>query len=168
MVKDAEVPVAYKQNLDKAGKLLIDEGYSIAIAESVTAGNIQAAFSLAENTTRFFQGGITLYNIGQKCRHLNIDPIHAEHCNCVSQKVSDEMAANICDLFCTGYGIAIIGYASPVPEKNFERLFAYVSIARNKKVVLSKKIFAENTSPREVQMFYTERVIEMLLEVLER
>ena len=57
------------------------------MAESVTAGNIQAVFSLAADAMRFFQGGITTYNLGQKTKHLGIDPIHMAACNCVSENI---------------------------------------------------------------------------------
>src|SRR5690348_6264721 len=104
--------------INKAGRLLQKEGATVAVAESVTSGNLQAIFSLAKNATLFFQGGMTAYNIGQKCRHLMVEPTHAIECNCVSQKVSEQMAAEICHLFTSDYGIGITGYASPVPEKN--------------------------------------------------
>jgi nicotinamide-nucleotide amidase len=67
----------FHQIVDKAGQLLMKKKNTIAVAESVTSGNIQAVLSLAKDATAFFQGGITVYNIGQKCRHLLVpDFIH--------------------------------------------------------------------------------------------
>ena len=73
----ANVEHELKEFADKAGRLLIKKKNTIAVAESVTAGNLQAVFSLAKDATAFFQGGITAYNIGQKCRHLLVEPTHA-------------------------------------------------------------------------------------------
>ena len=78
---------------------MVSHKHTLAVAESVTSGHLQAAFSLANDASAFFQGGITTYNLGQKTRHLQINPIHAATCNCVSQTVSDEMARHATTLF---------------------------------------------------------------------
>ena len=152
--------------VDEAGELLIKYKATVAVGESVTSGNMQTLFSLAANATSFFQGGITAYNIGQKCRHLLIEPTHAIECNCVSKKISDQMASEVCNLFSADYGIGITGYASPVPEENIEKLFAFISIAKNKKIIASKRINAPQGKPYDVQLFYTEKAIGMLIGVL--
>ena len=156
------------KNVNKLGKLLQKYEATIAVAESVTSGNLQVAFSLATNATLFFQGGITTYNIGQKCRHLLIEPIHAVACNCVSQKVSEQMASEVCNLFKSEYGVGITGYASPVPEQNVKQLYAWVAIAKNCKIVKSIKIVAAGKSPVEVQMYFTNRTIEILTQFLDK
>src|SRR4051812_38795900 len=95
---------------------LLAKQETISVAESVTSGLLQAAFSSAEKAMQIFQGGITTYNLGQKYRHLLVDPIHASACNCVSERVAQEMALHVCELFSSNWGIGITGYASPVPE----------------------------------------------------
>jgi nicotinamide-nucleotide amidase len=49
-----------KQALDALALALIKAKESIAVAESVTAGHLQAALSGATKAMQFFQGGITL------------------------------------------------------------------------------------------------------------
>ncbi len=90
--------------------ILITEQQTLSVAESVTAGHLQAAFSSAVEASKFFQGGITAYNAGQKCRHLNIEPIHALDNDCVTEQVACEMASQVNKLFISDYGIAITGY----------------------------------------------------------
>lgn len=58
--------------LNKIKDFLIEGKQTLAVAESVTSGHLQAAFSAATLASKFFQGGITAYNIGQKSRHLFI------------------------------------------------------------------------------------------------
>ena len=108
---------------------LVAKAETIAVAESVTAGLLQFAFSAAENAKDYFQGGITTYNLGQKSRQLHVEPIHAESCDCVSEKVSEQMALHVAARFQSHWGVAITGYASPVPESGGE-LFAHFSISR--------------------------------------
>ena len=85
--------------IDTIRDRLTKKGQSIAVAESVTAGHLQVALASAENASKFFQGGMTTYNLGQKVKHLSIEPIHAQSCNCVSAQVAEQMALQIATLF---------------------------------------------------------------------
>lgn len=155
-----------QEMLDRTGKLLIEKKLTLAVAESVTSGQLQAAFSLAENARKFFQGGITVYNLGQKTRHLQVEPVHALACNCVSEKIAAEMAQHVTQLFLSDWGIAVTGYASPVPEKGIDRLFACYAIYLKNEEVARETIYAETGSPEEVQLFYTREIIAHYLRLL--
>ena len=145
--------------INKIKEYMLLNKQTVAVAESVTSGNLQAALSLAADASKFFQGGITTYNIGQKCRHLHIEPTHALSCNCVSQKIADDMAINACKLFLSDWGIGITGYAAPVPECSIEKVFAYYSFAFRNENAGSKKIETDKTDGLEVQQYYTMQVL---------
>ncbi len=139
---------------------------TIAVAESVTAGHLQAALSIATDASIFFQGGITTYNIGQKCRHLHIEPTHALECDSVSALVADSMAKNVCGLFLSDYGIGVTGYASLVPEKGISNLFAYLSIANKDSVILGKQITVDEPDSYHAQIHYTNIILDELSAIL--
>jgi PncC family amidohydrolase len=122
-------------------------------------GHLQAAFSSATEASKFFQGGFTAYNAGQKTRHLNIEPIAALADDCVTERVACEMALQVNKLFISDYGIAITGYATKMPEKGLNDLFAFFAIAYKKEILLTKKI---NTHKERVdaQIDYTTQVIK--------
>lgn len=145
--------------IDRIRTYITSRKEHLAVAESVTSGLLQAAFSTAQDASLFFEGGITAYNIDQKTRHLHINRSYAEGCNCVSERTSDEMALGICSLFKSEWGVAITGYASPVKESNFE-LFAYFSIAHNKKILVSKKVSLRNQETTEAQLEYVSVVLD--------
>ncbi|HEY9048915.1 MAG TPA: CinA family protein [Ohtaekwangia sp.] len=132
---------------------------TLAVAESVTSGHIQAALSRAENALRFFQGGITAYNLGQKYRHLQVEPIHAIANNAVSERIAMEMADHVCTLFKSDWGIGITGYAAPAPEFLVEEPYAFYSFSFRGKNLEVRKISAPQKSPWEIQQFYTEEII---------
>lgn len=138
---------------------------SIAVAESVTAGHLQAAFSVGMEASKYFQGGITTYNIGQKARHLHIDPILGNKVNCVAEKIAQKMAVEASKLFSSDYGIGITGYASIVPESK-EGLFAYFSISYKEEVVLTERITSSGAKPYDVQVDYTNQVIGKFYEYM--
>jgi PncC family amidohydrolase len=145
---------------------LIRRGQTIAVAESLTSGHLQVALASAANASKFFQGGITAYNLGQKARHLKIEPIHAENCNCVSEKVASQMALNVVDLFSTDWSIGITGYATPVPECSVEIPFAYYALCFRDKVLRINKIECNDKDPMQVQISFVNAVLIDLLEVI--
>ncbi len=152
--------------IDDIKNFLIDRRQTIAVAESLTSGHLQVALGSAENASKFFQGGITAYNLGQKARHLKIEPIHAESCNCVSEKVASEMAINAISLFSTDWSIGITGYAAPVPECSVEIPFAYYAICFREKLLRINKIESDNDNPMQVQIIFVDAVLQDLLDLI--
>ena len=140
---------------------------TVAVAESVTAGLLQLTIAQVEEASGFYQGGISVYNLGQKYRHLQVEPIHAQAVNCVSEKVSDEMALNVCRLFSSDWGIAVTGYATPVPESGNET-FAFYAIAYQQKIVTRKKISLAFTDAFDLQRRYVKAIIDDFLQQLEQ
>jgi nicotinamide-nucleotide amidase len=139
---------------------------SISVAESVTAGLLQLALASAPDASTFFQGGITAYNVGQKSRHLLVEPIEAISCNCVSMKIARQMALSVCDMFKSDWGIAVTGYASPVPESG-QKLFAFYAIAYHGKVKISRRIdVKKKAEPIAVQCLYTDKILRELSGIL--
>lgn len=145
------------------GQQMKDKGLSVAVAESVTSGLLQCAFSNIPDASGFFQGGITTYNIGQKCRHLLVEPLHAIACDSVSEKVAQDLAMNVCTLFTSNYGIGIVGYAARVPEKGVRSLYSFFAIAFDGKIVQTGKIETDAEEGFPAQQYYTETVLRKFL-----
>lgn len=145
--------------LERISKYLIKEGETIAIAESVTAGLIMSNFSSAPNATLFFQGGVTTYNLGQKTKQLNVEPIQAESTNCVSEQTAQEMACGVSHLFCCKWGISITGYAAPVAAWKIKSCFAIYSFAYNQASVLTNRIDTKLKRQESIKKHFAEVVI---------
>ena len=150
----------YKETaIEKIKTILIEKNLSLSVAESVTSGHLQAAFSTAKDASKFFQGGITAYNAGQKCRHLNIEPIAALENNSVSDKIAKDMATYVNKLFVSDFGIAITGYAARLPEQSINDLFAFFAIAQKQKILLCEKITTKKDEGVEAQIDFTNQVV---------
>ena len=152
------VPKAF---IDELKDRLVTKQQTLAVAESVTAGVLQAVCSAATEATMFLQGGITVYNLGQKTLHLGVDPIQAEKCNCVSEHTAAQMAKGVCSLFKSDWGISITGYASPVPESG-NKMFAYCAIAFRGEVLLDTKIVPTEKDFFAVQLEYAKKAVELI------
>ncbi len=154
-----------KKILTQISKILVREEETIAVAESVTTGILQMAIGTTENASAFFQGGITTYNLGQKYRHIKVDPIHAEKTNSVSQRVANEMAANVCELFLSDWGIGITGYATAVTESDF-KTFAYFSIVHKGKIRSYGRLIPDSKDTMEIQVYYVNKILQKLNSLL--
>jgi len=154
------------KDIEAVKELLIASKATIAVAESVTSGQLQAAFSQAENARQFFQGGITAYNVGQKCRLLRVEPVHALDCNGVSEQVAEEMARHVADVFCSQFGVGVTGYATPVPEKGVLKPFAFYSVYGPQGILRTVRLDAPPAEALDVQLFYVERIVTALRTIL--
>lgn len=146
--------------------ILLDREERVAVAESVTAGDIQSAFSYCENALQIFEGGLTVYNVQQKVNQLHVDAAYAHACEGVSEKTAAEMAVAVSKLFHSDWGISITGYASPVPEMNILEVFAWTALSHRGTIILVQKIIPDPGSATVVRKFYTDKVFEVFLHVL--
>lgn len=165
---NSELMIYSEEIINMVKDILVNNEETIAVAESVTSGHLQAAFSVGNEASKFFQGGITVYNIGQKARHLNIDPILCLKVNCVAEKIANDMAVEVSKLFASGYGVGITGYASIVPECEKEGIFAYFSLSYKQKPVITEKIMSSADNPHEVQVDFSNQVIEKVYQYLQQ
>lgn len=155
-----------KELINGIKDFLVARKLTLSVAESVTSGHLQAAFSSATDASKFFQGGITVYNLGQKCRHLNIEPVRAEEEDSVSERIASDMARNVNKLFISDFGIAVTGYATIVPENGIKQLFAYFTIALKDEIVISKKITSDKSDSIEAQLDYTTQIVKAMHQLL--
>lgn len=154
--------------INSIGQRLIERKQTLSVAESVTSGYLQAAFSAADNATVFFQGGITTYNYDQKFKHLQVDPIYALQRNGVSQQIADTMARQVCKLFVCDWGIGITGYAAPIPQDNITDLYAFFAVAHKDNIVHTATLSAPLKDSIQVQLYYANEVLKALDEVLNK
>ena len=103
---------------------------SLAVAESLTCGHLQARIGSESGASCFFAGGVTAYTLEQKVTLLAVDRAVAEAVDCVSDQVARQMAFGVCKLFGTDLGAATTGYAEADPAKGVASPFACWALAR--------------------------------------
>jgi len=74
------------------------------------------------------------------------------------------MAIEIAKLFTSSFGIGITGYASIMPGQ--DQLYAFVSIAHQGKIVFAKRLTSAMEKPYDVQVDYTNQVLQLFYEYL--
>ena len=112
--------------------LLRQPRLTLAVAESVTCGRLQARIGAISGASDFFLGGLTAYTIAQKVRHLGVDRTHADEVNAVSPAVAEQMARGACAFFGSDLALATTGYAEPAPERGVMQPLAYWALAHRR------------------------------------
>ena len=102
---------------------------TLAAAESLTCGRVQARVGEVSGASEFFLGGITAYSLEEKVRHLGVERAAARRVNCVSAGVAGQMARGACRMFGSDLGVATTGYAEPSPADGVVDPFAWWAIA---------------------------------------
>src|SRR5690606_29379780 len=149
------------KEIDLIARVLQERKETLAIAESVTAGYLQTAISQANDASCFFQGGITAYNLGQKAKHLGIDPIHAETCNCVSIQTARQMALGAAALFSSQWGIGITGYATAVESIAIKRPFAFYAIAYGSEILVADSVTSPKPEGKNSQEYFARETLKL-------
>jgi nicotinamide-nucleotide amidase len=144
---------------------------TLAVAESVTCGRIQARIGSISGASEFFLGGITTYTLDEKVRHLGVTRAAAKKVNCVSATVAAEMAAGVCALFCSDVGAAITGYAEAAPKQKVLEPFAHWAIAMRRggrtRLVARGIIGCRGCSRTDTQRHFANTVVAELIAFLE-
>jgi nicotinamide-nucleotide amidase len=106
---------------------------SVAAAESLTCGHVQAAIAAVSGASSYFRGGVTAYTLDAKVQHLGVNRAAGRKVDCVSAEVAEQMARGVCDLFDSDLGVATTGYAEPLPAQRIEAPFAWWALAHRRR-----------------------------------
>ena len=109
--------------------MLQEPKLTLAVAESMSCGWLQARVGGISGASSFFLGGITAYTLDQKVRHLQVDRVAARRVKCVSAAVAEQMARGACALFKSDVGLATTGYAESSPDDGVADPFAWWALA---------------------------------------
>jgi len=148
-----------KNLLEYISQSLISADETISVAESVTSGCLQLAFSQMPNASLFFKGGMTAYTLPQKVKLLHVDREEAEECDCVSENIAQTMALNVAKIFDSDWSIATTGYSTPIRNSAY-KIFAFFSFAYKGEIILTKKLeLHPKTQALNAQLYYTEFIL---------
>ena len=151
---------------------------TLAVAESLTCGRVQARIGAISGASEFFLGGITAYSLDQKVKHLGVDRAVAAPVNSVSAAVAEQMARGVCTLFGSELGLATTGYAEPFDAAQGDgsaaagknQPFAFWALAHElgggRRTVRSGRVECPGATRVQVQEKVAEAVVAELLKYL--
>jgi len=140
--------------------------FTLAVAESVTCGHVQARIGAVPGASEYFLGGLTAYSLAAKVRHLGVNRAHARRVNCVSQRVAVEMARGACALFGADLAVATTGYAQPDKGAGVPVPMAWWALCHRRRGGRMQVISALLTVPGARRVVVQERVATEVLRQL--
>lgn len=152
--------------------LLMAARLTLAAAESLTCGRVQARIGEISGASHFFLGGITAYALEQKVKLLGVDRAEAERTQCVSAAVAEQMAVGAGRLFGADLAVATTGYAEPSAQDGVTKPFAWWALAHRTGtgaapiVHRSGRIECPGASRVEVQIRVADVVLQELISYL--
>lgn len=96
-----------------AGRLLNQQGMTIATAESCTGGRLAAALNAQSGSSAYYMGSVVAYDNSVKTNILGISPETLNSEGAVSESTVRQMAEGVRALLHTDYAIATSGIAGP-------------------------------------------------------
>lgn len=157
--------------------MLREPRLTLAVAESLTCGRVQARVGAVSGASEYFLGGVTAYSLDQKVKLLGVDRAAAGKVNSVSAMVAEQMALGAGKLFGADIAAATTGYAEPFDsaqggpnaEWKVAQPFAWWAVARRdgaKWVVRSGRVEFSGAARVEVQKRVAEATMAALISLL--
>ncbi len=95
------------------GKLLVERGQTLAVAESCTAGRISAEIAAIPGASRYLVGGAIVYSNAEKIRQCGVDARVIAEEGAVSEQVARALADGIRERASADWGLSVTGIAGP-------------------------------------------------------
>ncbi len=113
------------------GKLLLDKGETLAIAESCTGGSLGSMLTSTPGSSQYFHGGVIAYENQVKITLLDVNQEDLIAEGAVSHTVAKQMASGVVKKLGTNWGISITGIAGPGGGTDTKPVgLVYIGIAR--------------------------------------
>ncbi|MEH6658275.1 competence/damage-inducible protein A [Leeuwenhoekiella marinoflava] len=95
------------------GRLFVQKGKTLAVAESCTGGQIASAITAISGASAYFKGGMVTYATHSKVELLKIEQSVIDEYSVVSAPVAEAMASAVKNWYKSDYAISTTGNAGP-------------------------------------------------------
>ena len=112
------------------GRLLVESGSSLAVAESCTAGMVGAQITRVPGSSGYFLGGVQCYSNAAKIKFCGVPEELLRKHGAVSAEVAEALANGVRTAFQSAIGLSVTGIAGPeggTPEKPVGMIYVGIS-----------------------------------------
>lgn len=127
------------------GKMLVEKGHTLAVAESCTGGYISHLITSVPGSSRWYKGGITAYSNEIKQNLLGVYEDSLNNYGAVSELVVSEMAEGVRKKLNADFTVATSGIAGPTGGTEEKPVgTVWIAVAGPAKTVAEKFVFGDN------------------------
>jgi len=147
----------------KLGKILIERGLQVSVAESCTGGLLSSRLTDVSGSSAYTQANFVTYSNEAKHLILGVSEETLEKYGAVSEECARKMAEGLvcktgCDL-----AICITGFAGPTGDKIG---LAYISVAYKGEVIVQKFLLNPEYDRKKMKFMFTEKALELALDII--
>ncbi|SNT39250.1 nicotinamide-nucleotide amidase/nicotinamide-nucleotide amidase [Streptosporangium subroseum] len=146
--------------------LLVREGETVSVAESLTAGLIGAALTAPSGASAAFVGGVISYATELKHRLLEVPAGLLEREGAVHPEVAAAMADGVRRLTGSTYGLAATGVAGPEPQDGKPVGTVHLAVSGSDGRVWHRDLHLAGTR-EEIREWTVNEAVDLLQGVLE-
>lgn len=140
------------------------EGFTLATAESCTAGNVAAIITAIPGSSRFYKGGVVAYANEVKQSLLYVLPSTLETYGAVSEETVKEMVLGAMKALGTDYAVATSGIAGPAGGTAEKPVGTVWIAAGNAEKIITAKLTEDDGREKNIQSA-TKKALQLLLEL---
>ncbi len=129
------------------GRLLDQQGFTLATAESCTGGLIGHRVTSVSGSSKYYLGGVIVYSNEAKIRDLGVDRASLAQSGAVSEEVARQMAVGVRKNYEADFGLAVTGIAGPTggtPDKPVGLVF--IALADHERTWIRRHRFGGDRS----------------------
>jgi nicotinamide-nucleotide amidase len=127
------------------GRMLLEKGQTLAVAESCTGGYISHLITSVSGSSGWYKGGVTSYSNEIKQNLLGVSLELLKKYGAVSEQVIREMATGARKKFNVDFAVATSGIAGPTGGTNEKPVgTVWIAVAGPDKTIAEKFIFGDN------------------------
>jgi nicotinamide-nucleotide amidase len=120
--------------VDQIAALADHDSLTVAVAESLTGGQISSALAQGDNAAQWFRGSVVAYAPEVKFSVLGVDPGPVNTASCASQ-----MADGVAQLLDSDVAVSATGVGGPGPDENVPAGTVFIACSRRgSEVVLGR------------------------------
>jgi nicotinamide-nucleotide amidase len=151
----------------KAAELLIHNGWTLAAAESLTAGLFMSELANEPGISASLEGGIIVYNEKAKIEQLGVEPALLEEYGVVSAECAASLAQHVRRKFGADIGVGLTGAAGPDPHDGKPAGTVWIGIVFQEAEPVTFKLFlsgSRNVNRRRAARFALYYLVKHLSE----
>ena len=138
------------------GRILVESGMTLALAESCTGGSIAQFITSNAGSSAYFRGGVVAYSNEIKNRLLGVPAEILEKFGAVSQEVAEAMALGAQKALNADYAVATTGIAGPDGGSDEKPVgTVWIAVAGPSGVTSKKYIFKHNRERNIIRTTHT-------------
>lgn len=145
---------------ERVAEVAREGAWTVAVAESLTSGNIACQLGAASDASSWFTGGVVAYASEVKFELLGVDPGPV-----VTALCAEQMARGVARLTGADFAVAVTGVGGPEPDEGHPAGTVFLAVSSGADEVVTSHRFPGN--PQEVVKLATVTALQKLLTAME-